>query len=261
MAGRMNAATQVPITPATRTVAHPAPLVRLIPKNAPARSARTTNRYVCENVAHNASARGQVAAAVQQNAMGHHRWCDGLDIVGCDEIATMKCSVCLSCTNKRKATAGALAEPHLLMSPRGDADLHDVVGDRRRNVNLANEASYALKFGRIDDGRNLAKLLFATAAKQQIAFGVGRKVAHLKHKHESVTLTFDQRKGSRVIEWVLCGNDEERFGQLVRRAIDRDGALGHCFEQGRLRAWSCAVEFVDQHHVREQRAGTKLPVA
>ena len=82
---------------------------------------------------------------------------------------------------------------------------------------------------------------------------------HLEHK--AVLLRFRQRIGAFLFDRVLRRQHEERIGQLVPHAADRDLPLLHRFEQRRLRLGRRAVDFVGQDDVREQRAFEKPPLA
>ena len=53
---------------------------------------------------------------------------------------------------------------------------------------------------------------------------------------------------------VLRRDDEERVGELVRAALDRDGSLLHRLEQRRLRSRGGAVDLVGEKDVREDDA-------
>ena len=63
-----------------------------------------------------------------------------------------------------------------------------------------------------------------------------------------------------MFQRVLCRHDQERLRKLVGVVIDRDAALLHGLEQAALRAWRCPVDFVREHHVREERTRPGLEV-
>ncbi len=61
-----------------------------------------------------------------------------------------------------------------------------------------------------------------------------------------------------MLNRVLCGDDDERRGQRMRHAFNRDVAFGHRFKQRGLSLRRGAVDFIRQHDVGEDRAG--LPI-
>ena len=79
----------------------------------------------------------------------------------------------------------------------------------------------------------------ATVAPHQAQLGLPARGAHRDRDHEAVALAGHQRERAEVAGRVLGGDDEERLGQAVRRAVDGDLLLGHGLEQRRLgaRAW------------------------
>ena len=83
---------------------------------------------------------------------------------------------------------------------------------------------------------------------------VEARVLHEHLEHEAVLLRFGQRVGAFLLDRVLRGQHEERVGELVPHAADRDLPLLHGFEQRGLRLGRRAVDFVGQDDVGEQRA-------
>ena len=75
----------------------------------------------------------------------------------------------------------------------------------------------------------------------------------MRVEQEAVELGFGQRVGAFLLDGVLRGQHEERHGQHEGLFADRDVPLLHGFEQRGLRFGRRAVDFVGQHHVREQR--------
>jgi hypothetical protein len=60
----------------------------------------------------------------------------------------------------------------------------------------------------------------------------------------------------------IAGRDyEKRRRQRVRRPVGRDLALLHGFEQRALRLGGCAVDFIGEHELREDRSLVKLEAA
>ena len=84
------------------------------------------------------------------------------------------------------------------------------------------------------------------------------RIAQAEADQEAVELGLGQRKRAFVVDRVLRGDHQERRLELVRRAVDRDAALGHRLQQRRLRARRGAVDLVGQHDLGEDRAGAEL---
>ena len=87
---------------------------------------------------------------------------------------------------------------------------------------------------------------------------VERRVAEGGADQEAVELRLGQREGSLLLDRVLGRDDEERVGQRVRDAVDRDLVLRHALEQGRLRLRQRPVDLVDDEDAGEDRAGPEL---
>ena len=87
------------------------------------------------------------------------------------------------------------------------------------------------------------------------------RIVHEHLEHEAVLLRLGQRIGAFLLDRVLRGQHEERIGELVPHAADRDLPLLHRFEQRGLRLGRRAVDFVGQNHVREQRPFEKAELA
>ena len=80
------------------------------------------------------------------------------------------------------------------------------------------------------------------------------RVAEARAEEEAIELRFGEREGSLVLDRVLRGDQQKRLGQLAGDTVDRDLALAHRLEQGRLGLRRGAVDLVDEDDVREERA-------
>ena len=87
---------------------------------------------------------------------------------------------------------------------------------------------------------------------RHLALGV--RVVEVDLEEEAVELRLGQREDALVLVRVLRRDDEERVGELVRAAVDGDGALLHRLEQRRLRPRRRAVDLVGEQDVREDDA-------
>ena len=94
--------------------------------------------------------------------------------------------------------------------------------------------------GAVEDGRHL---LAAGVVDDQL-------------EEEAVELGFRQRIGAFLLDRVLRRHHEERLFQLVDGAADGDAVFLHGFQQGRLRFRRGPVDFVGQHDLGEERAGS-----
>ena len=83
---------------------------------------------------------------------------------------------------------------------------------------------------------------------------VEARIGHEHLEHEAVLLRLGQRIGAFLLDRVLRGQHEERIGQLVPHAADRDLPLLHRFQQRGLRLGRRAVDFVGQDHVARTAA-------
>ena len=90
---------------------------------------------------------------------------------------------------------------------------------------------------------------------------LGGRVAEPRLQEETVELRLGKREDTLELDRVLGREHEERRRQRVRRPVDGDLPLGHRLEQRRLRLRHRAVDLVDEHDVREHRAGAELEVA
>ena len=82
----------------------------------------------------------------------------------------------------------------------------------------------------------------------------GDRVADVDLEQEPIPLGFRQRVHALVLDRVLGRHDEERLGQRVGLAADRDLPLGHHLEQGGLNLCRGAVDLVGEQEVAHHRA-------
>src|SRR5262245_53569357 len=84
-----------------------------------------------------------------------------------------------------------------------------------------------------------------------------RGIANLDVEHESIELGFGKWIRSLLLDWILRGDREERIGEYVRGAADRDFALLHSLEQRGLGLGGRPVDFVGEQNIRKDRALNK----
>ena len=80
-----------------------------------------------------------------------------------------------------------------------------------------------------------------------------RRVVHVDLEQEAVALSLGKRVDALVLDRVLGGHDQERLGQRVIATTDRDLALGHDLEQGRLDLRRRPVDLVGEQEVAHHR--------
>jgi hypothetical protein len=82
-------------------------------------------------------------------------------------------------------------------------------------------------------------------------------VVNFDIEHEAVLLRFRERIGAFLLDWILCGNDEEGFRELRRFLSDGDFLFLHGLQECGLGLWGCAVDFVGQQNIGEHRTFNK----
>jgi hypothetical protein len=93
---------------------------------------------------------------------------------------------------------------------------------------------------------------------QNIVLIVRARVAEVQEKEESVELRLGQREGALEFHRILRRDDQEGIRERVRGLVDGDLALLHRLEECRLRPGGRAVDLIDEHDVRGERAGPVL---
>jgi hypothetical protein len=136
----------------------------------------------------------------------------------------------------------------------GEQVLH-VVEQRRVAADLAHLALQEDQIGRRHAGLERRQHVAPVVAFEQRAFGLGVGIAQLDAHQEAVQLRLGQREGADLVQRVLGGDHEERFGQRLGLALDRHLALFHGLEQRALGLGRGAIDLVGQQHLREHRTG------
>jgi hypothetical protein len=92
---------------------------------------------------------------------------------------------------------------------------------------------------------------------QNLPFLLLAGVAQANLEQKAVQLRLWQGVSTLEIDRVLRGEDGEPDGQRAARAVGRDLALFHTFQQRGLRARRHPIDLVDQQQVGEDRAGVE----
>jgi len=100
--------------------------------------------------------------------------------------------------------------------------------------------------------------VFELEPAQHRRFLLSRRVAEIEPDQEPVELCFGQGEGPLMVHGVLGRDDEERRRQIERRAVDRDLALAHCFQQRGLGARRGPIDLIRHDDLSEDRAGPEL---
>ena len=138
----------------------------------------------------------------------------------------------------------------------GPDDGHDVGLDLGRHEDGPGPVPELEDVGRADDRldgvERLGPVLVATR-DSALARSIG--IADPDADEEAVELRLRQGEGALELDRVLGRQDDERVGQRPGVALDRDLALLHRLEEGRLGPRRRPVDLVDEEDVREDRPG------
>ena len=176
-------------------------------------------------------------------------------------------------TNSRPAShAHALAACSSAVAPRGDTpsasdgesrgrrhSAHDVGEHRRLDPERVDLEPRRGQVGRVATGADagagdVVGVEAAVVAGEHLLLLLERRVADLQLEQEAVELGLGQRVGALVLDRVLGGDHDERVGQRVGLALDRDLPLLHRLEQRGLGLRRRAVDLVGEQQVGEHRA-------
>ena len=80
------------------------------------------------------------------------------------------------------------------------------------------------------------------------------RVIDVELEHETIELRLGQRIGAFLFDWVLSGEDEERFGEAEGLFADGDLLFLHRFEQARSALCRRAIDFVGKNEIGEDRS-------
>ena len=195
--------------------------------------------------------------------MPQDRFRHGLDVLDGDVGAALQDRAGLGGEDEVLAGAGAGPEADVLLDEVGHrhagfarsrqaGQLAGVADDVTGRLDLQHEVLHRQDFLGRDDRLDLHLAAAGGRLDDAELVGLGR-VVDLDVEHEPVLLRLGQRVRSFLLDGVLRGQHEERVGQPVPLAGDRDLPLLHRFEQRRLRLRRGAVDLVGQDDVREDR--------
>jgi hypothetical protein len=96
---------------------------------------------------------------------------------------------------------------------------------------------------------------------EHLDLGVARRQVERQLHEEPVELRLGQRVGALVLDRVHGRRHQERGREGASQPVDRDLALLHRLEEGRLRLGRRPVDLVGEQHVREDGPGSELELA
>ncbi len=142
-------------------------------------------------------------------------------------------------------------------------DRDEVAGDVLRDDDAVDEPLQPQQPGRVEEWLDVFEHVRrhpAVGDREHLELvGFGR-VVDRDAEEEAVELRGGQPEDALVLERVLRRDHDERHGQPVAAAVDRDVVLLHRLEQRGLRARLGAVDLVRKEDVREHRTGRERPL-
>src|SRR5579862_3039946 len=184
-----------------------------------------------------------------------------LEIVRNAVIAPIEKSARLRGALQHERSARAYSQRELVVLARSIHDLERIVVQAGVHLHASDRFLHFEDVADVGDRFELGKCIVTDMFAQNFPFRFRRGITHLDAHQEAIELRFGQRIGAVMLNGVLRGNDEKRMRKLQSLAVHRHLRFVHSFEERRLRARSSAVDFIGEHDVGENRAGTKLELA
>src|SRR3954447_2907446 len=194
----------------------------------------------------------------EHDAVREHDARQLLDVVGQRVVAAAQERARPGGAQQHEAGARRGAELHAVVAARVVQERDDVVAQRLRGVHAAGGVLALEHLGSVGDRLEVEHAVATLVALEHPRLLRGARVAELEPDHEAVDLRLRERVGALVLDRVLRGEDEERAGELVRVDVDGHHPLLHALEQAGLGLRRGAVDLVDDHDVREDRARAEL---
>src|SRR3954452_15440763 len=194
----------------------------------------------------------------EHDAMREHDRGERLDVVDEGVVAAAQQRARLRRAQEQQAGARARAELDAGVLARAPEQRDDVRAPRVGREHTPGGVLHGQHLGRRRYRLDLADAVAALVRAEHRDLAGGRRVAERQARHEAVDLRLGQRVGALELDRVLRREHEERPRELVGVDVDRDAALLHALEQAGLGLRRRAVDLVDEHDVREDRAGAEL---
>ena len=186
------------------------------------------------------------------------------DVLDRDDVAPVESRARLGGHHEVDHRARAHAELDTRELSRASANGDDVPADRVGDLGVLELLACLVETDDAEQRANLAEHVGRDALVREVEhreLGLRVGVLELDLEEEAVELALRERMHSLVLMRVLRGDHEERVGQLVRLAVDRDLALAHRLEEGGLRAGRRTVDLVCEEDVREDGTGEEEVLA
>ena len=202
-------------------------------------------------------------ARPEEDAVQEHGHEELLDVLGRDVAARVQHGPrARRAVERERAADGAADRDDVELAgradevddPARDGLVHEHVADGARGASATSSRSIAGSSRPSGWPPSCSSTICASSS----ASGIAERRLH----EEAVELRLGQRERALVLDRVLGRDDEERVVEPARLAVDRHLLLGHRLEQRGLRLRHRAVDLVDEHDVREDRAraGTRSRV-
>ena len=126
----------------------------------------------------------------------------------------------------------------------------DSISSRRENLRLGDQ-------GASSGGLGAQRGSFAANQAQNIGFRLPIRIIHPHVQQKAIQLGFRQGIGSFLLDRILGRHNHKQLGQ---GKVWRPAHLTFChgFQESRLHLGRCAIDFVGQDQVVEDRAGLKI---
>jgi hypothetical protein len=198
---------------------------------------------------------------IGEDAVAEHRVRQRADVVEADVIAPVHQRPRLAAQHQVLGGANARAECHPLahrfgtrrrLRTAGTHEVQRVPHDRLGDRYLANQSLERHEVGARHRALEYRILKRRRGAHDFELLILGRVIDN-DVEHEAVELCLGQRICTFQLDRVLRCEDVERLVELVRAALNRHAVLLHRFEQSGLCLRRCAVDFVGEEDIGEDR--------
>ena len=173
---------------------------------------------------------------------------DGLDVVGCDEVATLQQCIGLASLQHGHGSTWRGSQKYRPALTRLLHNLDDIAHERVLDEHRTECGSHLEQLVLSDDGLDVVELgepCVALVTVEYVDLLVGSGIADGYLHHESVELGLGQLVGALLLDGVLCGDDGVDGSHLASRAVDADLPFLHDLEQRSLSLGRRTVDLID----------------
>ena len=190
--------------------------------------------------------------------MGEHGHRERLDVVRQHVVAAVEQGARLGGAQQQEPGTRARAELDARIGPGAAQERDDVRADRIGRMDAPRRVLRRQHVRGAADGLEMLDPVAVLVGPQHRRLGARVRIPERQAHHEAVDLRLGERVGALELDGVLRGQDHERPGQLMGVDINADAALLHALQEARLGLGRRAVDLVDHHDVREDRARPEL---